>query len=79
LHGIENEMNCPQPIEGNAYDLPGERLPTAWVDAHRTFSDSIAVSTYFGEEFQRVYSLVKQQEIDGFAGNISPFEYASYL
>jgi glutamine synthetase len=79
LHGLENELDCPEPLAGNAYDIPGPRLPSSWVDAHRAFSESEAAKTYLGTEFQRVYSLVKQQEIDRFATDISPFEYASYL
>jgi glutamine synthetase len=79
LHGLENELACPEPIEGNAYELPGQRLPNSWAAAHAAFSGSEAAATYLGPEFQRVYSLVKQQEIDRFATDISPFEYSSYL
>ena len=79
LHGLENDLEAPAPIEGNAYAQESERLPNSWPGALQTFRESGFVRTWFGEEFQRVYALIKEQEMQEFDGVISPFEYASYL
>ncbi len=79
LHGIENTPDCPTATEGNAYQQDHETLPNTWQTALEKFSNSGFVTRYFGAEFQRVFGMIKQQEQNRFALEISPFEYATYL
>ncbi|MFK7830114.1 MAG: glutamine synthetase family protein [Congregibacter sp.] len=79
LYGIENELEAPAPIEGNAWEQIQPSLPAHWPDALARFRRSDFVATYFGERFQSVYSLLKQQEIDEFARHVTPLEYDTGL
>ncbi|MDH3429913.1 MAG: glutamine synthetase family protein [Gammaproteobacteria bacterium] len=79
LHGIENEMEAPPPLAGDAYKQCDPVLPDNWPEALRRFSQSEFVLHYFGEEFRRVYAATKQQEIAEFQKHVTPLEYQSYL
>jgi glutamine synthetase len=79
LHGIENKLSAPQPLEGNAYDQVPPSLPRYWPDALARFRDSQFICDNFGEELQQVYSAVKQQEQDEFDRMVTPLEYDACL
>jgi glutamine synthetase len=79
LHGIENKLQAPAPLEGNAYDQVPPSLPRHWPDALARFSDSQFIADNFGREFQRVYTLLKQQEQDEFDRMVTPLEYEACL
>jgi glutamine synthetase len=79
LHGIENKLVAPAPLEGNAYDQLPASLPRYWPDALARFADSDFVAQYLGSEFQRVYTLLKQQELDEFDRQVTPLEYDACL
>ena len=79
LHGIENKMVAPEPLEGSAYDQVPPSLPHHWQDALNKFSASPFIEEYFGAEFQKVYSQVKQQEIEQFAKVVTPLEFEGHL
>jgi len=79
LHGIENKLEAPEPMEGNAYDKLPASLPRYWPDALTRFESSKFIGDNFGAEFQRVYSLTKRQEMDEFDRQVTPLEYDACL
>ena len=79
LHGIENKLEAPAPLTGNAYDQLPPSLPRYWPDALATFERSDFIGQYFGSEFQRVYTLLKQQEMDDYDRQVTPLEYDACL
>ena len=79
LHGIENKLEAPAPLEGNAYDQLPPSLPQHWPEALARFEQSEFIGEWLGEEFQRVYTLLKQQEMDEFDRQVTPLEYDACL
>lgn len=79
LHGIENKLTAPAPLEGNAYDQVPPSLPRYWPDAVERFKNSKFIGDNFGEEFQTIYTLLKQQELDEFDRMVTPLEYDACL
>ncbi len=79
LYGIENRLQAPAPVVGNAYDQFPCSLPRYWPDALASFNTSAFIKDYFGETFLQVYAQVKQQEMNEFDKQVSRFEYQSYL
>ena len=75
LYGIENKLAAPAAITGSAYDECEPSLPRYWPDALDCFSQSTFIKDTMGEEFQRVYTIVKQQELDEYDKQITPLEY----
>lgn len=61
-HGIVNKIDPGTMVEGNAEELDGHELPTAWVNALEKFKTSAIVREAFGEAFQDVYYRLKQTE-----------------
>jgi len=79
LHGIENKLAAPAPIEGDASTQLEASLPRYWPDAIEAFKQSSFIKEYFGEEFQRVFSEAKMQELDEFDKLVTIQEYDAYL
>jgi glutamine synthetase len=77
LYGIENKLAAPAAIAGNAYDECEPSLPRYWPDALACFSTSAFIKEYMGEQFQGVFAIVKQQEIDEYDKHITTLEYDS--
>jgi glutamine synthetase len=79
LHGIENQLSAPEPLAGNAYDQVPASLPRYWPDALTSFADSAFIRDNFGSDFQRVFTLLKQQEMDEYDRQVTPLEYDACL
>lgn len=79
LHGIENKLQAPPPLEGNAYELLEPSLPRYWPDALARFENSDFISRNFGKTFQHVYSVLKHQEMADFDCQVTPLEYDACL
>jgi glutamine synthetase len=79
LHGIENKLQAPPPLEGNAYDQLPPSLPRYWPDALARFSESAFIADNFGAQFQSIYTGLKQQELDEFDRQVTPLEYDACL
>lgn len=79
LHGIENKLEAPKPLVGNAYDQLPPTLPRYWPDALAAFEKSEFIAEYFGVEFQNICTLMKQQEMDEFNTQVTPLEYDACL
>jgi len=76
LHGIENTLQAPTPVVGNAYDQFPPSLPRYWSDSLSIFSQSKFIERYLGGEMRRAYSVVKQQEMDEFDRQVTRLEYS---
>ena len=79
LHGIENQLQAPAPLQGNAYDQVPASLPRYWPDALARFKASTFVRDNLGAEFQHVYAVLKQQELDEFDRHVTALEYDACL
>ena len=79
LHGIENKLVAPAPLEGNAYEQVPPSLPRHWPSALHCFEQSELVTAYLGSEFQKVFVILKQQEMDTFDSQVTPLEYDACL
>ena len=79
LAGIENDLAPGEAMQGNAYEQLEPSLPRYWPDALERFRDSTFIRDYLGADFQRVYSLLKQQELDEFDRQVTPLEYDACL
>lgn len=79
LYGIENKLEAPAPLEGNAYDQLPPSLPRYWADALVRFENSAFIRESFGEDFQKVFAILKQQELDEFDRQITLLEYDANL
>jgi glutamine synthetase len=79
LRGIEQALEAPAPLTGNAYEQLAPSLPRHWPAALARFAESAFIRDTFGHEFQRVYTLIKQQELDEFDRQVTPLEYDANL
>ena len=79
VHGIEQQLEAPEPIEGNAYEQLPDSLPRYLPDALTRFENSPFISTYLGERFQQVYSQIKHQELAEYDRQVTPLEYDAAL
>lgn len=78
-HGLTRQLEPPPLTTGNAYEQPGEPLPLRWGAAIDRFAGSRFAVEYLGENFVKLYSTVKQAEMEEFESHISPLEIARYL
>ncbi len=81
LHGIENKLEPPEPIAGNAYEQEPDApaLPTLMGAAIDRFQQSEIIGEQLSSTFQRMYALSKRQELDEFGRRVTALEYDSYL
>jgi glutamine synthetase len=79
LYGIENAVEAPAPLRGNAYEQLEPSLPRYWPDALARFEQSGFIRDHFGTAFQHVYSVLKRQEMADFDRQVTPLEYDACL
>ena len=79
LYGIENKLAAPEAITGNAYTQMPASLPNTWLKSIEHFKQSSFIAEYFGEEFQRVFTATKEQELAVFNKQMTTLEYETYL
>ena len=65
--GIEDDLEPPEPILGNAYAMDLPRLTDDWDDAIRRFEHSGLLKRIFPRELIRHFALTKRQEARHFA------------
>ncbi len=73
LNGIEDGVEPPDPVTGNAYALDLPRIPTTWGDAIDAFENSTEVPRIFSAELIRNLVLTKRQELF-YMAELSPNE-----
>ncbi|MDP4652331.1 MAG: hypothetical protein NWS56_11325 [Haliea sp.] len=59
-------MQAPPPITGSAHDQVPRTPPQHWPDARERFRSSAFIAANFGDEFQRAFTLLKEQEMNEF-------------
>jgi glutamine synthetase len=79
LHGLENRLEPPTVLTGNAYTQGGDPLPMNWIAAIERFSTSAFARETFGPKFVHLFSTVKRAEAEEFASHVTPLEIARYL
>ncbi len=79
VHGIEERLEAPEPIDGNAYEQLPDSLPRYLPDALTRFENSPFIRDYLGERFQQVYSQIKYQELVEYDRQVTPLEYDAAL
>jgi glutamine synthetase len=79
LHGLENKLEPPAVLTGNAYLQDGEPLPITWVEAIDRFSRSEFARICLGEKFVKLFTVVKRAEMEEFNSHVTPLEIARYL
>ena len=82
-HGIENAVEPPTPLEGNAYDPDtpdrGAALPASLGEALALFEASAFARDALGATMHDLLCHLKRAEMAGFAQRIEPFERATYI
>jgi glutamine synthetase len=66
LAGIEDGLEAPPPVAGNAYAMDLPQLPRTWADAIRQFENSPMTGRLLPKELIRNYILTKRQEMQYF-------------
>ncbi|MCF1709059.1 glutamine synthetase family protein [Tabrizicola sp. J26] len=63
LSGIEDRIEPPAPVTGNAYALDLQQIPTTWEEAIGAFENSRIIERFLPRELIRNYVLTKRQEL----------------
>jgi glutamine synthetase len=63
MNGIEDGIDPPAPISGNAYKLDLPTIPTTWPDAIDAFETCPETARIFAPELIRNYVMTKRQEL----------------
>jgi glutamine synthetase len=74
LHGIENELELPEPCSGNAYTGDAERLPTTLAEAAALFEGSAVAREAFGDEVVEHYLNNARIELKAFNSAVTDWE-----
>jgi glutamine synthetase len=73
LMGIEQQMEAPEPITGNAYALELPLIPDTWEAAINAFENSTIVPQFLPKELIRHFVMTKRQELH-YMAELSPEE-----
>ncbi|WP_170764250.1 glutamine synthetase family protein [Ruegeria lacuscaerulensis] len=80
LNGIEDEVEPPAPISGNAYEIDGlPQLAGGWAAAISAFETDPLVARIFPADLIRYFAMTKRQEIRRFAERPPDDHWLSYL
>jgi glutamine synthetase len=74
LHGIEQKLELPEPLSGNAYDSEGERLPTTLAEAADLFSSSRVAREAFGDDVVEHYLNNARVELAAYNSAVTDWE-----
>lgn len=81
LHGLENKLEPPAAITGNAWEMEHEHsdLPCLMNTAVDRFLNSALIEQYLSAEFRELFGKTKLQELREFQRRVTDFEIDSYL
>jgi glutamine synthetase len=81
LHGLEQGLRPPPPLEGNAYTQAGAAapLPTDWPTALARFGEARVLREYLGDAFVQLYEISRRGEMEEFSAQLTPLDFAWYL
>lgn len=74
LHGIENELELPEPVTGNAYTSGADRLPTTLAEAADLFERSEIARAAFGDDVVDHYVNYARVELNAFNVAVTDWE-----
>src|SRR6478672_9166676 len=74
LHGIEQELELPEALEGNAYTSGAERLPTTLAEAVELFDNSQVARDAFGDDVVDHYLNNARVELKAFNSTVTDWE-----
>ena len=78
-HGLENQLQPPAPVEGDAYQVESDQLINTWEGALKQFEESPLWREFLDPEFVDLFVLLKRQEQAEIAARVTDVEYQSYL
>ena len=78
-HGLTNEVEPGEPIEGNSYEQLEPSLPNNLRDALRALDDSEILARYISPDYIDIFVACKESELAEFEHSISDLEYNWYL
>ncbi|MFI2810721.1 MULTISPECIES: glutamine synthetase family protein [Microbulbifer] len=78
-HGIEQQLEAPAPVEGDAYQVESEQLVNTWGAALQRFEQSALWQKYLDPRFVELFVLLKRQELAEIDARVTDVEYQSYL
>jgi glutamine synthetase len=79
LEGLDGGDDPGALVVGEATQQDGSPLPTEWGAAIEAFEMSDFVGRALGTEFQRVYALMKRQELETLRARVTDVEFDVYL
>ena len=81
LHGLENKLEPPAAIAGNAWEMEHDHpdLPCLMNVAGDRFLNSPLIEQYLSAEFRELFGKTKLQELREFQRRVTDFEIDSYL
>ena len=74
LHGIENELELPEPCTGNAYTADYDHLPGTLRDASALWADSKLAENAFGTDVVQHYLRMAEVEQDAYDTAVTDWE-----
>ncbi|WP_193043353.1 glutamine synthetase family protein [Mycolicibacterium baixiangningiae] len=74
LYGIENELELPEPVSGNAYTSGAERLPTTLGEAAELFERSEVARAAFGDDVVEHYLNYARVELKAYNAAVTDWE-----
>jgi len=74
LHGIEQELELPEALEGNAYTSGAERLPTTLHEAAALFGESEVARAAFGDDVVEHYLNNARIELNAYDAAVTDWE-----
>ncbi|GIG65801.1 glutamine synthetase family protein [Phytomonospora endophytica] len=74
LHGVDNELDLPDPFAGNAYDADGERVPANLRDALGLWETSAVARESFGDGVVDHYANNARVELAAFDAAVTDWE-----
>ncbi|KRE31941.1 glutamine synthetase [Mycobacterium sp. Soil538] len=74
LYGIENELELPEALSGNAYTSGAERLPTTLAEAVELFDNSKVARDAFGDDVVDHYLNYARVELKAFNAAVTDWE-----
>jgi glutamine synthetase len=74
LHGIEQELELPEPLEGNAYTSGADCLPTTLSEAAELFDKSEIARSAFGDDVVDHYLNNARIEVSAFNSAVTDWE-----
>ena len=74
LHGIDQGLELPEPVAGNAYSGNAQRLPTTLAEAAELFGDSQVARSAFGDDVVEHYLNNARVEVAAFNAAVTDWE-----